>query len=60
VDSGEGGPWDEAIPAVAGADALVANVEVLRRYGVLYGKSALHEARNGNRIGRKEARKAQK
>ena len=30
--------------AVAGADALVSNAEVLRRYGVLYGKSALQEA----------------
>ncbi len=32
------------IPVVAGADALVSNAEVLRRYGVLYGKSALVEA----------------
>ncbi len=34
----------EGIPAVAGADDLVANAEVLRRYGVLYGKSAMQEA----------------
>ncbi len=32
------------IPAVAGADALVSNTEVLRRYGVLYGRSAMQEA----------------
>ena len=32
------------IPVVAGADALVSNAEVLRRYGVLYGKSALVDA----------------
>ncbi len=32
------------IPAVAGADAVVSNAEVLRRYGVLYGKSAMLEA----------------
>ena len=32
------------IPVVAGADAVVSNVEVLRRYGVLYGKSALVKA----------------
>ncbi len=35
----------EGLPAVPGADALVANAEVLRRYGVLYGKSALQEAK---------------
>ncbi len=32
------------ISAGAGADALVSNAEVLRRYGVLYGKSAMQEA----------------
>ena len=33
-----------AVPAVPGADALVSNAEVLRRYGALYGKSAMQEA----------------
>ena len=40
VESGEG----KGIPVVAGADVLVTNAEVLRRYGVLYGKSAMQEA----------------
>jgi hypothetical protein len=35
---------EAAVPAVLGADALVSNAEVLRRYGVLYGKSAWVEA----------------
>ncbi len=41
--AGENGAAIPAVP-VPGADALVPNAEVLRRYGVLYGKSAFVEA----------------
>jgi REP element-mobilizing transposase RayT len=44
MEAGAGVDGAAGIPAVAGADALVANAEVLRRYGVLYGKSAMQEA----------------
>lgn len=35
----------EPIPAVLGADDLVSNAEVLRRFGVLYGAEAIREAK---------------
>ena len=44
VTAASGVDGADGIAAVPGADALVSNAEVLRRYGVLYGKAAMHDA----------------